>query len=188
MEAAKAQHKQVPLPVDVVTAKALAPGQQAAVHAVDDVPADEMILDIGPETVALYAGVLAQAATVIWNGPVGVFETEPFGAGTKALAEAPGGVQSLCGGGRRGYGGCRGSLRPGRQDGLYLHRRRRFAGIAGRQAPAFGGGPGSPLIPHFHQPPRVCSGRLIKSIGTAASLPLSAPEGHEKERVFGNAF
>ena len=88
MEAAKAQHKQLPLPVDVVTAKELAPGQKATVHAVGDVPADEMILDIGPKTVTLYAGVLAEAATVIWNGPVGAFETDPFGAGTKALAEA----------------------------------------------------------------------------------------------------
>ena len=88
MEAAKARHKRLPLPVDVVTARELAPGQKATVHAVDEVPADEMILDIGPKTVALYAGILADAATVIWNGPVGAFETEPFGAGTRALAEA----------------------------------------------------------------------------------------------------
>ena len=88
MEAAKAQGKQLPLPVDVVTAKALAPGQTATVCAVDSVPADEMILDIGPRTVALYAEMLTKAATVVWNGPVGAFETEPFGAGTKALAEA----------------------------------------------------------------------------------------------------
>lgn len=88
MENAKAQGKQLPLPVDVVTAKALEPGQKATVHSVDDVPADEMILDIGPKTVALYEGILDKAATVVWNGPVGAFETEPFGAGTKALAEA----------------------------------------------------------------------------------------------------
>lgn len=88
MENAKAQGKQLPLPVDVVTAKALEPGQKATVHSVDDVPADEMILDIGPKTVALYESILDKAATVVWNGPVGAFETEPFGAGTKALAEA----------------------------------------------------------------------------------------------------
>ena len=88
MENAKAQGKRLPLPVDVVTAKALEPGQKATVHAVDDVPADEMILDIGPKTVALYESILADAATVVWNGPVGAFETEPFGAGTRALAEA----------------------------------------------------------------------------------------------------
>lgn len=88
IEAAKAQGRQLPLPIDVVTAKALAPGQTATVHDVQDVPADEMILDIGPKTVALYAELLTKAATVVWNGPVGAFETEPFGAGTKALAEA----------------------------------------------------------------------------------------------------
>lgn len=88
METAKAAGKELPLPVDVVTARELAPGQKATVHAVDDVPADEMILDIGPKTVALYEALLAKAATVVWNGPVGAFETEPFGAGTRALAEA----------------------------------------------------------------------------------------------------
>ena len=88
METARVAGKDLPLPVDVVTAGELAPGQKATVHAVGDVPADEMILDIGPKTVALYEALLAKAATVVWNGPVGAFETEPFGAGTKALAEA----------------------------------------------------------------------------------------------------
>ena len=88
METARVAGKDLPLPVDVVTARELAPGQKATVHAVGDVPADEMILDIGPKTVALYEALLAKAATVVWNGPVGAFETEPFGAGTKALAEA----------------------------------------------------------------------------------------------------
>lgn len=88
MENANAQGKRLPLPVDVVTARALEPGQKATVHAVDDVPADEMILDIGPRTVALYEEILADAATVVWNGPVGAFEIEPFGAGTRALAES----------------------------------------------------------------------------------------------------
>ncbi len=87
MELAKSKGCVLPLPVDVVTAKELAPGQQASVHNVNDVPADEMILDIGPQTVELYRRELADAATVVWNGPVGAFETEPFGAGTKALAE-----------------------------------------------------------------------------------------------------
>lgn len=88
MELAKAQGKELPLPVDVVTARELAVGQKATVHAVDAVPADEMILDIGPQTVDLYARALAKAATVVWNGPVGAFETDPFGAGTRALAQA----------------------------------------------------------------------------------------------------
>ena len=86
MDKAAAQGKSLPLPVDVVTAAALEPGQKAVTRAVSDVPADEMILDIGPRTVALYEELLGQAATIVWNGPVGAFEVEPFGAGTRALA------------------------------------------------------------------------------------------------------
>lgn len=88
MAKAAAQGKNLPLPVDVVTAAALEPGQKATTRAVSDVPADEMILDIGPRTVALYEELLGRAATVVWNGPVGAFEVEPFGEGTRALAGA----------------------------------------------------------------------------------------------------
>ena len=88
MAKARELGKALPLPVDVVTARELAPGQTATVRDVDKVPADEMILDVGPKTVELYAGLLQKAATVVWNGPVGAFETDPFGAGTRALAEA----------------------------------------------------------------------------------------------------
>lgn len=87
MAKAKEMGKELPLPVDVVTAKELAPGQKVSVHDVNSVPADEMILDIGPKTVALYEKILAKAKTVVWNGPVGAFETDPFGEGTKKLAE-----------------------------------------------------------------------------------------------------
>lgn len=87
MAKAKAEGKELPLPVDVVTAKELAPNQKVSVHGVDDVPADEMILDIGPKTVELYERILGKAATVVWNGPVGAFETDPFGNGTKAIAQ-----------------------------------------------------------------------------------------------------
>ncbi|MDD2967188.1 MAG: phosphoglycerate kinase [Desulfovibrionaceae bacterium] len=88
MNKAKAMGKQLPLPVDVVVAPALAAGQSVRVCPVDAVPADQMILDIGPKTVALYADVVKQCATVVWNGPVGAFEIEPFGAGTQAVAQA----------------------------------------------------------------------------------------------------
>ncbi|MDR2694829.1 MAG: phosphoglycerate kinase [Deltaproteobacteria bacterium] len=88
MDAARAADKALPLPVDVVVAKELAAGVPVQTVKADAVPADGMILDIGPQTVALYSAILADAATVVWNGPVGAFETEPFGAGTKALAEA----------------------------------------------------------------------------------------------------
>lgn len=88
METAKAKGKALPLPVDVVTAKELAPGQKVTVCDTANVPQDEMILDIGPKTVEIYAQLLADASTVVWNGPVGAFETDPFGNGTKALAES----------------------------------------------------------------------------------------------------
>ncbi len=87
IETAKKLGKELPLPVDVVTAKELAPGQKTSVHPVDKVPADEMILDIGPETVKLYEKFLGKADTVVWNGPVGAFEIEPFGEGTKAIGQ-----------------------------------------------------------------------------------------------------
>jgi phosphoglycerate kinase len=88
MQKAQAMGKQFPLPVDVVVAPALETGQAVTVCPVDAVPADQMILDIGPKTVALYAALVQGCATVVWNGPVGAFETEPFGAGTQALAQA----------------------------------------------------------------------------------------------------
>nr|B8J4D3.1 RecName: Full=Phosphoglycerate kinase [Desulfovibrio desulfuricans ATCC 27774] len=87
MALAKTLNKELPLPVDVITAEELAPRQQTMLHAVGDVPGDQMILDIGPETLTLYEKFLSKAATVVWNGPVGAFEIEPFGDGTKALAE-----------------------------------------------------------------------------------------------------
>jgi phosphoglycerate kinase len=87
MDAARKAGKELPLPVDVVVAKELAAGVPVQTVKADAVPADGMILDIGPQTVALYSRGLADAATVVWNGPVGAFETEPFGAGTQALAK-----------------------------------------------------------------------------------------------------
>ncbi|MDR1856253.1 MAG: phosphoglycerate kinase [Desulfovibrio sp.] len=88
MDEAKRLNKSLPLPLDVVVAKELAPGQHPTICGIDAVPADAMILDIGPKTVALYTDLLNTAKTVVWNGPVGAFETDPFGAGTKALAQA----------------------------------------------------------------------------------------------------
>ena len=87
MEQAKNLNRELPLPVDVVTAEELAPGQAATTRAVGDVPADQMILDVGRDTIGQYKKLLSKVATVVWNGPVGAFETEPFGDGTKALAE-----------------------------------------------------------------------------------------------------
>ncbi len=78
----------VPIPVDVVCAKEFAPTAAAQIKDVGDVAEDDLILDIGPKTAATLAAQIARAGTVVWNGPVGVFEFDQFGEGTKALALA----------------------------------------------------------------------------------------------------
>ena len=88
MEAARARGAEIPLPSDVVVADELSDAAHARVSAVDRVGAEEMILDVGPDTAAEYARLLARAGTIVWNGPVGVFEYEQFAAGTRALAQA----------------------------------------------------------------------------------------------------
>lgn len=85
---AKARGADIPLPVDVVTAKQFMPDAVAEVKAVDAVAEDDLILDIGPQTAAQYAQLIDKAGTVVWNGPVGVFEFEAFSKGTEALARA----------------------------------------------------------------------------------------------------
>ncbi|MHA4868097.1 phosphoglycerate kinase [Duganella sp. PWIR1] len=79
---------QVPIPTDVVCAKEFSPTAVATVKDVKDVADDDMILDIGPQTAATLAAQIAAAGTVVWNGPVGVFEFDQFGEGTKTLALA----------------------------------------------------------------------------------------------------
>ena len=95
------QSGKIPLPTDVVVAKAFSAEEPGEVKPVDQVGDDEMILDIGPETAEAFAQLIAQAGTLVWNGPVGVFEMAPFAQGTARLAEAiaraPG--FSLAGGG-----------------------------------------------------------------------------------------
>jgi phosphoglycerate kinase len=88
MAAAKARGAEVPVPTDVVVATRFAADAQATVKPVDEVADDEQILDIGPETAKRYAGLIAKAGTVVWNGPVGVFEFDAFGKGTETLAHA----------------------------------------------------------------------------------------------------
>ncbi|HVB49462.1 MAG TPA: phosphoglycerate kinase [Burkholderiales bacterium] len=91
----------VPLPVDVVVARELAVSARASVKSARDVAADEMILDIGPKTAAALAAALGLAGTIVWNGPVGVFEIEQFSKGTEVLAHAIAGSKafSIAGGG-----------------------------------------------------------------------------------------
>jgi phosphoglycerate kinase len=78
----------IPVPVDVVCGKAFSADSEAHTMLVGDVADDDMIFDIGPKTSAVFAELLQGAGTIVWNGPVGVFEFDQFGAGTKALAEA----------------------------------------------------------------------------------------------------
>ena len=78
----------VPLPQDVVCAKAFAADAAAETKAVAEVAADDMILDIGPQSAASLAALLREAGTVVWNGPVGVFEFDRFAEGTRVMAEA----------------------------------------------------------------------------------------------------
>ena len=88
MADANARGADIPLPSDVVVAKAFAADAEATIKAVADVAADDMILDIGPDTAARYATLIADAGTVVWNGPVGVFEFDAFAGGTEAVARA----------------------------------------------------------------------------------------------------
>jgi phosphoglycerate kinase len=91
----------VPIPVDVVCARQFAADAQATVKDAKDVAADDLILDIGPKSSAQLAAIIAKAGTIVWNGPVGVFEFDRFGEGTKALAKsiAASSAFSIAGGG-----------------------------------------------------------------------------------------
>ena len=79
---------QIPLPVDVVVGKEFSPEAQARTVGVEDVADDDMIFDVGPATSALFADIVAGAKTLLWNGPVGVFEFDQFAAGTESLSKA----------------------------------------------------------------------------------------------------
>lgn len=94
----------LPMPVDVVVATAFSADAPHRVAQIDDVKDDEMILDVGPKTAAMLADLIRKAGTIVWNGPVGVFEMAPYANGTKALAEAiaeatDAGAFSIAGGG-----------------------------------------------------------------------------------------
>ena len=96
-----ARNAEVPLPVDVVCAKTFAADSPAETKLAADVAADDLILDIGPKSSVMLARILESAGTIVWNGPVGVFEFEAFSSGTRAIAEAiaSSGAFSIAGGG-----------------------------------------------------------------------------------------
>jgi phosphoglycerate kinase len=101
MDKARARDASIPLPTDVVVAREFAATAHADVRPVNQVRADEMILDIGPDTADRWGALLQAAGTIIWNGPVGVFEFEQFAEGTRVIAQAiaRGKAFSLAGGG-----------------------------------------------------------------------------------------
>ncbi len=88
MEIIRVKGGEVPIPTDVVCAKELSAQARAGIKRTQDVAADDLILDIGPETARSLAALLAGAGTIVWNGPLGVFEIEQFAQGTRALANA----------------------------------------------------------------------------------------------------
>lgn len=101
MADARKHNVEIPLPVDVVVGKSFSADTKAVIKDVKDVDADDMILDIGPKTTQAYAAILQSAKTILWNGPVGVFEFDAFAQGTKgiALAIAESNAFSVAGGG-----------------------------------------------------------------------------------------
>jgi phosphoglycerate kinase len=101
IQKAHAKGGAIPIPMDVVVAKSFSADAKPLVRHVDEVGQDEMILDIGPLTAVEYSKIIAVSGTVIWNGPVGVFEFRNFSAGTRAVAEAieRSGAYSIAGGG-----------------------------------------------------------------------------------------
>src|SRR3990167_2689595 len=88
LEKAREKNILIPLPIDVAVAKIFSADEKAIIKSIHDVQDDEMILDVGPQTAATYAKIMHDAKTIVWNGPVGVFEFPAFSKGTKSLAEA----------------------------------------------------------------------------------------------------
>ena len=141
IEKAKAKGVKLLLPVDTVCADKFAANANSQVVKAGEIPDGWEGLDIGPETVKLYCGAVADAGTVIWNGPMGVFEFPAFAKGTEAVAEALSKTSAITiiGGGGRGAAGLR------RQDDPHFHRRRRIPGVPGGQGAAGRGLPAGRL-------------------------------------------
>jgi phosphoglycerate kinase len=101
IEKSKQRGVAIPLPIDVVVAKEFSATATATVKGISDVVADDLILDVGPKTAALFDGYLQKSGSIVWNGPVGVFEFDAFGEGTKSLAKsiARSSAFSIAGGG-----------------------------------------------------------------------------------------
>ena len=170
---AKAADKGVKLllPVDTVCADDYAPDAKSQVVKAGQIPDGWQGLDIGPETVKLYCAAVADAGTVIWNGPMGVFEFPAFAKGTEAVARGPQRDRRHHHHRRRRQRGGRGAAGLRRQDDPHLHRRRRQPGVSGGQGAARRGLPAG-LSKSFIPLPgsragRARGGRVADSAGGA---------------------
>lgn len=101
LEQAPGRQVKILLPVDAVVATEISPEAVGQIVSIDKVPSDCMIVDIGPETIALFAEAIAEARTIVWNGPLGVYEYDQFAQGTREVARAmaDSGAVSVIGGG-----------------------------------------------------------------------------------------
>ncbi|CCO25224.1 phosphoglycerate kinase [Maridesulfovibrio hydrothermalis] len=101
MEEAVRAGVEIPIPLDVVCSREFSQDAAPVIRSVNDIASNEMILDIGPKTSSLYSGILEEAGTIVWNGPVGVFEFDQFGQGTKDISMSIAGssAYSIAGGG-----------------------------------------------------------------------------------------
>ncbi len=166
IEAAKTRGVELTLPVDHVVADRMDAGAATAVLQVSDHElGDRMGLDIGPETTALFGSIIATAKTVVWNGPMGVFEMAPFAAGTMAVAKAVAAVRRHDHHRRRRFGGGRTCGRRSRPDQPHLHRRRRVAGVPGRRRASRSGGPPGQALVGRPERPQPCANRSSRATG-----------------------
>ena len=133
LEQSKKRGIVIPMPTDVVVAKEFSAKAEADVKDVRQVSAEDMILDIGPDSAEAIAALVASAGTILWNGPVGVFEFAQFGEGTRTLATAIARSKAFSLAGGRRHPGRHREIRHRGQHFLHIHRRRRFSGIRRRQ-------------------------------------------------------
>ena len=140
LEEARTGNCEILLPLDLVVAAAFAPHVPTREVGAESIPGDIMALDVGPDTVAAIEARLRQASTLVWNGPLGAFETPPFDAATVAVAQTVAGLDAVLRAEgdrrRRRHGGGAEACRGGGADDLRLDRRRRLPGMAGGQDPA----------------------------------------------------
>ena len=176
VEKAREKGVKLLLPVDTVCADAFAPDAKSQVVKAGEIPDGWQGLDIGPETVKLYCDAVADAGTVIWNGPMGVFEFPAFAKGTEAVAEALSQYERHHHHRRRRQRGGRGAAGLRRQDDPHLHRRRRLPGVPGGQGAARRGVPAG-SVSDVPDPRRGIAFPIPRSRHRAAGTWVQLPRG-----------